>query len=255
MSSLLLQARQKVEWGDFNRQAIVHYYEQYLPNAVLTKFEYDNQGRVIAITRKVELLPLVLSHFLGACIHSYRSALDTAMTTLVSELKGDTKRIHFPFHETEHNLRQSFSNKGGGNKIISTLLPDLTDLIINEIKPYKDGNYALWALNKLDNTEKHTMLLPVLSSKIISDNAKGYLLDTDWSFPTVHAAEPGTEFTQRCPPIPEDQIKLEDPIGGLMFPRGHPLAERPLIEGLEELSKAVLGIIETFETHFNSGKR
>lgn len=254
MGSLLLHARQKIEWADFNRRAIEHSYQQYLTNAVQTQFECDGQGNVTAIKRKVELLPLEMAHFLGACVHNYRSSLDTAMSVLVSELKGDLKRVYFPFHETELALRNSFEPKGS-NKQITELLPGLADIIINDIKPYRDGNFELWALSRLDNLQKHRLLLPALSATFISDNARGYLANTDWHFPTSHSAEPGTEFIQRCPPTPKGQIKLQRPQGNLMFPRSHPLAERPLIEGLEEISKAALGIVETFEAHFDSGKR
>jgi hypothetical protein len=38
--------------------------------------------------------------------------------------------------------------------------PNLGPLILDCIKPYKTGNYALWALGKVENIDKHKLLIP-----------------------------------------------------------------------------------------------
>jgi hypothetical protein len=38
---------------------------------------------------------------------------------------------------------------------------------IDRLKPYKGGNHALWLLRNLDNTDKHSFILPIGENVIV----------------------------------------------------------------------------------------
>jgi hypothetical protein len=79
----------------------------------------------------------------GDTVHNLRSAFDHTISEIVRMRGGNDSNVHFPMHETREELEKSIDR--GLKKKIG---PDLCGFIIETIKPYRTGNYPLWALNK-----------------------------------------------------------------------------------------------------------
>ena len=97
-------------------------------------------------------VPLVI----GEIIHNLRNSLDYLISSIVSNASGRPEtRVGFPFHET----KSGFLGSRSGHRLYQ-LVPDVWDIIENEFPPYRDegGNAVLWAINRLNNNDKHRLL-------------------------------------------------------------------------------------------------
>lgn len=65
------------------------------------------------------------------------------------------KRAFFPIADDDAGLRDVI-----GRKRCKDLPPEILALFCG-FKPYKGGNDAIWALNRLANTKKHAILIPI----------------------------------------------------------------------------------------------
>ncbi len=109
---------------------------------------------VSSVKQTPERLPLIV----GDVIQNLMSALDHLAFQLVSkdtmENPPSPTQIYFPIAD---DLSAYDANKGRRLKGAS---PDTINSI-DQIKPYRGGNDLLWSLYKLNNIEKHRLLLTV----------------------------------------------------------------------------------------------
>jgi hypothetical protein len=112
-------------------------------------------NRVVAVEK--EFLPLVFSVEAGAYINAIRSSLDILAMALVHRhaIKINERKVEFPIFGSETAFRE---HNGG---MLLQRLPEKQRAIIEALKPYPEGNPALWALHKLDIERKHKRLLNV----------------------------------------------------------------------------------------------
>lgn len=104
-------------------------------------------------------LPWNVPLIIGDVIHNLHSALDLAVYDIVSRTGVEPSRdLYFPFRRDRDKLVSALKGRE-----IKLLGPAIIDLILNEIKPYPGGNDALYALHDLDITDKHKLLVPILS--------------------------------------------------------------------------------------------
>lgn len=115
-------------------------------------------------------LPIDLAFSVGEIIHNLRSSLDGVSSTIVSAITGKREeRVGMPFHETYASLLSTRENSR-----VFRASADLYDYILEHIKPYrKDGNTLLWALNKLNNVDKHRRIMLAYNSSMMSHTIKG----------------------------------------------------------------------------------
>lgn len=110
---------------------------------------------IVAVER--ELLPLVFSVEAGSYINAIRSSLDILAMALVRrhalEIRED--KVRFPIFRSEAAFREQ---EGG---LLLRQLPERERAIIVALKPYPEGNPALWTLHHLDIVRKHKRLLDV----------------------------------------------------------------------------------------------
>ena len=127
------------------------------PYKVGTKHDPQTRELVYYVT-SVEPTPDCLSLIAGDAIQCLMSALDHLAYQLVCSDTGDNppnpSRIYFPIADSPSEYE---SRKGGKVKGASQ---DTIDAI-DALKPYKGGNDLLWMLYKLNNVEKHRLLLTV----------------------------------------------------------------------------------------------
>jgi hypothetical protein len=206
---------------------------------------------------------------LGSAAHSLRSALDTAVSTLLTRAKGRMagSRVVFPVDESEEQLRSTFEDGSrtcpncrhvmtskGRYADIRQHLPELEELIFNEFKPWGKTS-ALWQLSRLDNLDKHRMIFPALGnvawqgSHSSKDAAGGAFL----GLYNTYSFMPGTRFTIGRGIEPIEIIHEGRFSATLIFQEDVPFGGEPAIETLKELVKLVTGIIETLQAHFERG--
>jgi hypothetical protein len=95
---------------------------------------------------------------LGDALHNLRSALDNLWYEVVLSCEGTpTKWTRFPiFNRSEElvgHIKDAFE-KDRINRCVR-------DFVVDTVKPYEAGNYALWALHDLNVLDKHIRLIPV----------------------------------------------------------------------------------------------
>ena len=99
--------------------------------------------------------PATLSTISGDALHNLRSSLDHLAHQLVLVAgKKPTLRTSFPIFESATKYKAKSPGKVEGMR------KDAIDAI-DAIKPYKGGNDTLWLLNKLNNIDKHRLLIAV----------------------------------------------------------------------------------------------
>ena len=102
----------------------------------------------------------------GDVVSNLRGSLDHLLYQLAEVRLGaiplhTLKKLQFPICKKLATYKEAM----GG--IVEFIHPEAVKLI-DELKPYKDGNEPLWLLNELNNISKHRMLLtigPVLRCK------------------------------------------------------------------------------------------
>jgi hypothetical protein len=104
-----------------------------------------------------ELLPIAFSVEAGAYINAIRTSLDILAMALVRRhgLAIPENRVYFPIADSE----EAFLKKGGAPLLQQLPTDDRAKLLL--LKPYREGNAALWALHHLDIVRKHRRLLDV----------------------------------------------------------------------------------------------
>ncbi len=97
----------------------------------------------------------------GDAAHNLRCALDYAwMETLkLAAPTAITASTKFPVRETSNGLEGALRGVH-----IDTLCPTLFDLVTLKIKPCMGdaGNFAIWPLHRINNTDKHRLLVPII---------------------------------------------------------------------------------------------
>ncbi|HTW25743.1 MAG TPA: hypothetical protein VME92_01345, partial [Acetobacteraceae bacterium] len=86
-----------------------------------------------------------------------RAALDQmGAAAAVAGGVANPKRSQFPIADSESDLRDGVIGRGNCKH-----LPDEILSLFVSFKPYKGGNNAIWAINKIANGTKHALLVPV----------------------------------------------------------------------------------------------
>ncbi len=148
--------------------ADVHAYLALKPYGVGTK-RAPETGRMIYFVANVHPTPLRISATIGDAIHNLRCALDhlAYQLILVGTGKQPSSRVYFPIADdrTKYLEQRRRQFKGATQAAIATL---------DGLEPYKGGNDLLWCLHKLNNVDKHRVLLTA-GSALRSINLGAYL--------------------------------------------------------------------------------
>lgn len=189
----------------------------------------------------------------GEIIYDLRSALDQLACALATQNGyADVRGTYFPFAGSKDEF-EAASNR----KKTSKLSPGAVSLI-DLLQPYKGGNDLLWALNKLGNTDKHQMLIPMAAA-----NLGAQLQLTGRPLGTM-------EHTFRAP----KSWQLLDPDATIfVYPAGMQLsgeitvltdisfrgvaavAGQPVVAVLEQFASLTEGIIRIFQERFFEGEQ
>lgn len=110
----------------------------------------------------------------GDTVQNLRSALDHLANQLVWVGSGGSpsRRVEFPIAKDSMTYEREKATKVKG------MCPKAIKAI-DDLKPYKDGNAALWKIHELNNIDKHRTLFTVDKDCVMLDDwlpAYGYLL-------------------------------------------------------------------------------
>jgi hypothetical protein len=102
-----------------------------------------------------------LALLIGDAIHNLRTALDYAWLATLKKFAPSRESEFSKFPVYEFRKKVDAGLKGAH---IHTACPKLYDLLLSQIRPYREGgNHFIWAIHRLDIRDKHMLLLPLLS--------------------------------------------------------------------------------------------
>jgi len=166
---------------------------------------------------------------------------------------GSLKHVYFPIADTidQYNENKSWQLKGISDEALQT---------IDAMKPYRDGNDQLWRLHRLNNIDKHRLLIAVGSAFRSFDFAaiaRGHTRKqaTDWPEPE-HVREAFAKMPKMtlfykpadrmCPLKVGDELFVDAPDAEfnpeIQFRFDIALAETGIVEG-EEIMETLQGMV------------
>jgi hypothetical protein len=99
---------------------------------------------------------------LGDCVHCMSSSLDHIAYELASVYGGRPEKARMPFGDTRDKLELELKRSD-----FSHIPPSIANLLLEEVRPYKEGDFNLWALRKLDNVDKHRLVIPQVTAAVL----------------------------------------------------------------------------------------
>ncbi len=153
----LAEAFSKIEWAEAQFDTVQRDSDAFFKTQPYEPV-YDNNLYPGETAVKIKLtadIPNVLKVSVGAIIHSLRSSLDLLAVALARRNSATrTNDVYFPISASASVFRDD-----GLKKIKRLSAADVAE--IENIKPYAGGNDLLFALHKLDTTDKHNQLVAV----------------------------------------------------------------------------------------------
>jgi hypothetical protein len=133
-------------------------FEETCPHEIVVEDDPDRWQRTWRV-RVYEEPPARLGAIAGDAVHNLRSALDLIWRGLMFPGGGGrtNRKIAFGIYDSAEQF------KAAQPAFIKPSRKMMMD-IVNEAKPYKGGNDALWLLKELDEIDKHRLLLTAYSS-------------------------------------------------------------------------------------------
>jgi hypothetical protein len=189
-----------------------------------------------------------LALLLGDAVHNLNSALDyvwwhTARRLIPTVVNDRTK---LPVRETFKELEGWFKSPGKKHPAIDTISPELSDFILNKVRPYRGGNPAIWPIHVLDNIDKHRLLITILSAgdingiEVVDEDGESWQVSgigTIQEPPYVIDLNPGLHF--------KEQGKLS---AWILVNDGKLARQLRLPLTLFNYSDLILKVVEAFET-------
>lgn len=251
MSNDLSSAKMKVEWakahiGDLHR--LIASYAH--PDNHTIVMKVDPASVTDKAFLKSEPVPSNFRMHFGDIVHNLRTALDHVAYVFLEGKVPEGER-HFPFRETRASLKSTL-DKGKVNAADAAV----KKFILETLKPYRidedtgeEGNIALWAVNKLDNIDKHRKLLVTAAVSGIRFEKIRYVENIVFSDNVFIA------------PVGEDGQIFHIPRGHILHAEYAPLVQirigeagvftgEPLLETLIHLFEAVSKAVESFSVEF-----
>jgi hypothetical protein len=127
------------------------------PYVVSSKRDSQTQNLIYYVA-SIQETPLKIANITGDVLQNLRSALDhLAYNLATSSGTAGNSHIYFPISDDVIKYEKSKVEKTQG-------MSQETINLIDSIMPYKDGNKVLWQLHRLNNVDKHRLLITVGSA-------------------------------------------------------------------------------------------
>jgi len=189
----------------------------------------------------------MLATYIGDIIHNLAAALDYSATLIVRTCEGDARFVSFPRHDTRKQFVSS-----GLHRDIETCFPSpdkFFKFLIDEVKPYGDGNKLLYSVSKLDKIDKHNFILPIVTVGMMKQ-AKPVMVSGNLIDGNSVSGDANTEIIFGPVTIPEGvstenfQMSFSTEI---LFPQGSILEGLVAIPTLTDMINTVTQTVESVE--------
>jgi hypothetical protein len=202
----------------------------------------SKQGVCVVRLERTRELPGEIPLILADAIHNLRASLDFLACDIVrSGGKQPTRYTRFVFESTREKLMAALE---AGT--LKAARPDLIELIVDTIKPYKGGDESLYGLNDLDVDERNRSIVPVVAV-VAMHNVR------------VRHAEGNIEKIAKLEVDPSGEFRLPDASGKVelasyehasfqaLFDKGNAFEGQPIVPTLHRLSLMVAGVVDTVQ--------
>ena len=200
------------------------------------------EGVSIVRLERTRELPGEIPLMLGDAVHNLRSALDFLASDIIrSGGKQPTRYTRFLFDASREKLVVALA--AGPMKAAR---PDLLDLIVDTIKPYKGGDESLYGLNELDLDERHRLIMPVFAVITLHNVS---IRDENRSIVKIGKVDLGAhgEFSVPKASGPVQLANYTSATFHALFEKGHAFEGQPIVPTLHRLSQVVSGVVDTIE--------
>lgn len=244
-------------------EAEVRSYLSSNPYVIGTKRDPESR-RLIYFLVSVQPTPHRVSAILGDTIHNLRSALDHLAYQLVwvGTGKAPLSHVYFPIADDQARYLEQRRHQMKG-------APPPAIAAIDALTPYKGGNDQLWRLHKLNNVDKHRVLITA-GSAFQSVNIGAYLSrEMQKQFASSPSASKPVEFpvldlfikpADRMFPLKQgDELFIDGPDAipneklqfrfEVAFGEQGVVFGEPIIETLASMVTLVESIVPTFEPY------
>ncbi|MCW6512630.1 hypothetical protein [Lichenifustis flavocetrariae] len=150
----IVRSMEKLEAID---QEITHWMHEHMPSLVM---DPTTNGGLMLKVKFDHDLPKIWRVRLTEIAEGLRAGLDLTGFAVALKTGGQRTKTKFPFAEDASQLESQI-------KSASSHLPSEVISIFRGCNPFKDGNYELWAMNKICNQGKHGQIKPIFRN--ISD--------------------------------------------------------------------------------------
>lgn len=183
---------------------------------------------------------------IGDAVHNLRCALDYAWARTIQQAIPELANFSkFPVHPTLDSLQAALKGKR-----IDTACERLFTLLITRIRPYNEGNFAIWPVHQIDKGDKHRLLTTIIHyssadniqiQNETGETRNGFTMATMESFPHF------LEFPRNW-----HVTNHGKPSTSLMFKYGNPPREFRPVDTLRIYSREIVEIVEVFEAFFET---
>jgi hypothetical protein len=186
-----------------------------------------------------------ISLITGDVVHNLRAALDHLMFEVVTSLDPtvDPDIIKFPISNNENAIKTALEKAEIKSAISTPLGTKIARVILNEIKPYGALDNAICAVSKLDNIDKHRLVLATFGEVAVTftgtDARENVFVDCG------AIGKLGTKMNILHTNVPmKAQFKsvIEIFIGEAKFPKNE-----TIVPALKNISKVVTQALEAIE--------
>jgi hypothetical protein len=252
MAGLFTGPRLKVERADkhiIEIEARLRDFAALDANQIVTKVDSASGTKQIVFEGSESLSEHVNLAF-GDAIHNLRSALDHLWVAFAIHFdpNADVKNLYFPLGENEQGLIARIDNGEEKHSVaIATQIGQkVRDILIKRIKAYGGWNSLIGMLGKMDNIDKHRLLLTVLTSRGATTGGGSMMIGTNtYTIGIMKEMRPDSVFI-RTPQNVEIKGNLKAVIE--VFINETEMAQpEPLIPTLRNLSQVVSQAIDAFE--------
>jgi hypothetical protein len=259
MSDWAASARIKADWAKRHIRHLEGSYNIFKNSDPYTVFtdKDPETGDHLKRVRIHHQPPIEWGCIVSDAIHNLRSSMDVLVYQflLASKCKpSDT--VGFPIWESRDAM------KTAGHGEIQRCSEAAMD-VIKAAEPYKGGKGPLWLLTRLNNADKHKLLIPVWGAlthieRDVTTSLGKFLPRTNFGSPRIHFIEPAPAFRSplndgaelyRVPVDKLDQMDMHPKfVFEIAFGEGEIAKREPLIKTLNDFAHAVDGVIASFST-------
>lgn len=202
-------------------------------------------GKYIATLESPDLREQI-ALLVGDAAHSLSSALDYCWNVLARKSVQSGARLTFPMHERRSNLEDTVRKSP-----VTVSFPEAGPLVLDTIRPYKepgDGNYVVWAVRGLDNTDKHNLLVPVINIT----KARDFILSSGEAMMMggIVTLEGSGRAVLMTSDNPIEVHQHVPPALDVRFAQGQPFEGSLVVETLTDAADAVGKVVELFAQTF-----